>query len=456
MVKCLQASLERASARPRPRCAAVAGHVLGVALVVALGAQATKAWANTVVGSVSLLVGQAHAIGPDGNTRKLERGAALHAGDRIETPVGGHVHVQFIDGGRLSVRPMSRLTIEDYSTPQPNRPASGAIRFRLEAGVVRSITGQWGDAAKDRFRLNTPLAAIGVRGTDFAVRAEPDKTAAAVYTGAIVLAPMDSACAATFGPCLNGSERLLTESMKGQMLQLARNQSTPELVPAVDLLAQSTRAVPFGAVAAAPPSRAVARPLSSGIDGPVSEALAADTARKASNVPAPVVTQFQWGRNTNALAGDTLSRPSAELLAAGARPSVGIFSYTLFTTAAPMAPSAVLGGGDAVVSLRLANGYAGLVDIYGQSIETVAITGGSLNLDFARSLFSTKLQLLGAKLGPESLAAEGTVSRTGQFYSTNGNQLVAGAVTPDGKQAGYLFEKRVSPGVVRGITLWGR
>ena len=31
-----------------------------------------------------------------------------------------------------------------------------------------------------------------------------------------------------------------------------------------------------------------------------------------------------------------------------------------------------------------------------------------------------------------------------------------GAVTPDGKQAGYLFEKRVTPGVVRGITLWGR
>ncbi|MFM8637711.1 MAG: ATP-binding cassette domain-containing protein, partial [Betaproteobacteria bacterium] len=53
--------------------------------------------------------------------------------------------------------------------------------------VVRSITGQWGEAAKDRFRLNTPLAAIGVKGTDFAVRVEPDKTAAAVYTGAIVL-----------------------------------------------------------------------------------------------------------------------------------------------------------------------------------------------------------------------------------------------------------------------------
>jgi hypothetical protein len=440
----------------RPRLAAVAWPAFAAALVLLLGVHSPAARASSAVGSVSLLVGQAHAITSDGNARKLERGATLHVGDRIETPVSGHVHVQFVDGGRLSVRPMSRLTIEDYAAPQADRPGSGAIRFRLESGVVRSITGQWGEVAKDRFRLNTPLAAIGVKGTDFAVRVEPDKTAAAVYTGAIVMAPMDSGCAATFGPCLNGSERLLTEAMKGQMMELSRSQTTPELVPAVGLLAQSTRAVPLGVVAAASGTRPVARLLLGGLDDTVSEALAADTARKASNVPAPVVTQFQWGRNANSLAGDTLSRPSGALLAEGARPSVGIFSYTLFTTAAPLAPDAVLGAGESAVSLRLANGYAGLVDIYGQSIETVAITGGRLNLDFARLLFSTTLNLSGTRLGQESLVADGTVSRTGQFYSANGNQLVAGAVTPDGKQAGYLFEKRVTPGVLRGITLWGR
>ena len=38
---------------------------------------------------------------------------------------------------------------------------------------MRSITGQWGEAARDRFRLNTPIAAIGVRGTDFIVEQKP-------------------------------------------------------------------------------------------------------------------------------------------------------------------------------------------------------------------------------------------------------------------------------------------
>lgn len=409
------------------------------------------------VGSVSLLVGQAYAIAGDGASRTLDRGSSLHVGDRIETQAGGHVHVQFIDGGRLSVRPMSRLTIEDYSDPQGGRAGAGSIRFRLESGVVRSITGQWGESAKDRFRLNTPLAAIGVKGTDFAVRVDRDKTAAAVYTGAIVLAPMDSACAATVGPCINGSERLLTESMKGQMVELSRSQSTPELVPAVDLLAQSTRAVPLAAAApGAAGARAVIRAATAPVDASVSEALVADAARQAANVPPPVVNQLVWGRNANSLAGDNLSRPSADLLAQGARPTVGIFSYTLFTTAPPLPAGAVLGGGEAVVSLRLANSYAGLVDIYGQPLETVAVTGGLLSLDFARALFSTTLNLSGDKLGQDSLRASGSVSPTGLFYSADGTQLVAGTVSPDGKQAGYLFEKRVSPGLVRGITLWGR
>ncbi len=424
-------------------------------LVLFALAQPQRGHAEASVGVVSLLVGQAYAISADGQGRRLERGSPLRVGDRIETPAGAHVHVQFVDGARLSVRPMSRLVIEDYSAPQSDRANSGGIRFRLEAGVVRSITGQWGDVAKDRFRLNTPLAAIGVRGTDFAVRAEPDRTSAAVYTGAIVVAALDGACAATLGPCINGSERLLTEAMKGQMVQLSRSQSTPELVPAVDLLAHSARAVPFAA-AAAGSSRPASRSSSAPVDASVADALAATAARQAATAPGPVVNLFAWGRNANSLVGDNLSVPTSELLSSGARPTVGIFSYTLFTTAPALSPSAVLGAGQASASLRLASSYAGLVDIYGQPIETVAVTGGTLNLDFARLLFSTTLNLSGVKLGQDTIQSSGSISRSGLFYSAQSDQLVAGAVSPDGRQAGYLFEKRVEPGLLRGITLWGR
>ncbi|MFN5699925.1 MAG: hypothetical protein ACK47V_04740, partial [Betaproteobacteria bacterium] len=76
MVKCLQFSRQLAWARLCTSGAAFAGRLFAAALALFLGAQASLAWANTAVGSVSLLVGQAHAIGADGNARKLERGAA--------------------------------------------------------------------------------------------------------------------------------------------------------------------------------------------------------------------------------------------------------------------------------------------------------------------------------------------------------------------------------------------
>jgi hypothetical protein len=191
-----------------------------------------------VIGEVTLVIGASRLIGADGAIRDLQRGTGLREGDRIETQGGAQVHVRFVDGGLISVRPGSRLVIEQYSAPADSSGAAqGAIKFRLEEGVVRSITGAWGEAARHRFRLNTPVAAIGVKGTDFVVRSASETTAATVYTGAIVVAPLTAACAATVGPCVSGAERLLSADMKGQMLELHRSQAAPQLVPAVDLMA---------------------------------------------------------------------------------------------------------------------------------------------------------------------------------------------------------------------------
>jgi hypothetical protein len=42
------------------------------------------------------------------------------------------------------------------------------------------------------------------------------------------------------------------------------------------------------------------------------------------------------------------------------------------------------------------------------------------------------------------------------FVGVNATDRVAGALTRNGKEAGYLFSKDVSAGTFRGITLWGR
>jgi hypothetical protein len=61
-----------------------------------------------------------------------------------------------------------------------------------------------------------------------------------------------------------------------------------------------------------------------------------------------------------------------------------------------------------------------------------------------------------AATGDASIAVKGRVNDEGVFVGTNATDRVAGALTRDGKEAGYLFSKDVSAGTFRGVTLWGR
>ena len=187
-------------------------------------------------GQASFVIGVVTLKGPEGKEQEITKGAPVSVGDQLITQAGGHVHIQFIDGAKVSLRPSSRLTIEDYTQSQNGRDS--AIRFRLDEGVMRSMTGSWGETARERFRLNTPLAAIGIKGTDFIVKTDANRTLASVVTGAIILSPMDLQCRSSLGACNNGRAQILSETMNGQMLELKKGQLNPSLILAFDLLAK--------------------------------------------------------------------------------------------------------------------------------------------------------------------------------------------------------------------------
>jgi len=110
---------------------AKAAYLIAIAIIVAALFQVPLARAATPVGEVSLAIGTSRIIGERGN-ESVTRGMAVMAGDRIETDRGGHVHVRFVDGAYVSVRPGSRLTIESY-VYDPAKPLQNAVRFRLES-----------------------------------------------------------------------------------------------------------------------------------------------------------------------------------------------------------------------------------------------------------------------------------------------------------------------------------
>ncbi|MBK9237050.1 MAG: FecR domain-containing protein [Rhodoferax sp.] len=410
------------------------------------------------------VVGTARITSASGLVSTVNRGSPIHVGDRIETESGGHVHVRFVDGGRLSVRPSSRLQVENYSY-SAQQPALTAIKFKLDEGVVRSITGSWGEGARDKFRLNTPVAAIGVKGTDFVVRSDAEATAASVYTGAIVLAALSGGCQASLGPCQNGGEKLLSQDMKGQMLELGREQASPRLVPLVDLLALNTRRVTT--------ERSAKADKQVGVEVGRAEPSAADKTTGAEALPAggvvvsavqpsvkpelttgpvlpptppPIVNQLVWGRWAwaGAVEGDILSKSFESASQNGRQITVANSVYGLFRET-PANGAMELTTSEATASFRLANSSAQLVNKSGGS-ELATVDNGSLNLDFTRRTFTTQLAVSNATLGTSQVNAAGTVRNDGVFVGQSGNAHVAGALSLDAKEAGYLFEKNPGPG----------
>ena len=432
------------------------------------------------VGEASMIIGTVRVMSADGVARVLERGSPIKVGDKIETGEGGHVHIRFVDGGRLSVRPSSRLQVENYGRSS-DQPALMAIKFRLDEGVVRSITGSWGEAARDRFRLNTPVAAIGIKGTDFVVKTDINNTLASVHTGAIMLTPLASGCQTSLGPCQNGSEKLLTEDMKGQMLALGRLQVIPQIVPAVDLLAQRARPASADAIAKADPAlktegnrsdvnneRAVVNESRAvdvvAISKSTSAAQQVAVVVPVQPVPPPVVVlpaevkQLVWARLA-AIApdGDTISRSFADALQNGRQGTVGNIAYSLFRDV-PGAGPAILTSSDTSANFRLAGAAAQLVrtDRGVDFIEPVQVGGGTFSVDFAKSTFATQLSVSNARIGAESIVSNGVIKPNGILQSQGGNAFTSGALSLDGKEAGYFFSRAITAGQLSGITQWGR
>ena len=121
---------------------------------------AGSAWAE--IGSVTESSGTA-VIKRGKDTIQIAKGTLIEVNDKVETK-NGKVKIVFKDDTNVTVTESSSLVIDDFVYD----PKSGAGKLGLKAaaGTVRYVSGS---IAKDpkNVKINTPTAAIAVRGTDF-------------------------------------------------------------------------------------------------------------------------------------------------------------------------------------------------------------------------------------------------------------------------------------------------
>ncbi|MDD2700124.1 MAG: FecR family protein [Sideroxydans sp.] len=117
-----------------------------------------------IAGKVQFVYGNVQ-VTTAGATRLLKKGDRVAEGDTIATAVSSSAQIKMLDGGFVAIRPNTQMKFDKFVF---NGKQDGSERsfFSLLKGGFRAVTGLIGSRNKHNYRIKTPSATIGIRGTD--------------------------------------------------------------------------------------------------------------------------------------------------------------------------------------------------------------------------------------------------------------------------------------------------
>lgn len=415
-------------------------------------------------GKVIFAAGQAHIV-----DRPVVEGAAVQEGDLLQTGPDGFLYIKTLDNGLFILRPNTKARIVAYHI-DAKQPANTRIKLDLISGVARSKSGDAVKQARQNFRFNTPVAAIGVRGTDFTVFTDEDTSRVSVISGGVVVSGFAGGCRPEGnGPCEGAASRELSAAQRGQLLQIKRGSSAPQLMEggavAPDQPVAPGGAPLVGATTGGGASIGVVPQPS--LDIKKTESLEQANSQKPPPVvvppimPPPVVStpelpdrQILWGRwqpLKGQMATVSLKNQKAELVALNG-------NFALLRTAGKdfVAPER----GEVGFALKGSEAY--VYSDYGASrlVAPAQISNGKLNVNFGTRTFLTSFDLA-SKSEVFKFQSQGNVSADGRLYGDAANSRTGyldlqGLLSADkGGSAAYIFNGRIdSIRTVNGVTYW--
>lgn len=395
--------------------------------------------------------------------RPAKLGAMVQEGDLLTTQQDGYLYLETPDKGFFILRPNSTGQIVTYQI-DPVTPSNTRIKLALTSGVARHISGTAVQSARHNFRFNTPVAAVGVRGTDFTIAANEDTTRITVLSGGVIVSPISATCTlGGFGPCEGMASRELFSNKVGQMLQIARG-LTPRLIIDPEQT-PDTLAPPRADEANIVPSKAKPDPTNNPTSllkatAPLVE-LSLDpikttlTSQITGTADIPATPQFIWGRWQAVLdktieVDQAVHQATHQLLATNAY-------YALMRSRgedwqAPITSS---------LGFALNQSQAMITNQVTRQASPANIENAQLTLDFGKSSFFTKFDLT-TSTERYTLQNKGEIASDGRLYGgyafmAPNNMDVRGALATDNTSAAYLFQARLdAQRIATGATLWGK
>jgi len=122
-----------------------------------------QAAAQDAIGTISRIQGEASGT-RNGATRALGLNAAVFRNETVATAETARLEVTFTDNTRLTLGERAKLTLDTYVFD--SAAGQGAIKFGL-IGTFRFVSGQVSKLASADVSVTTPVAIVGIRGTEF-------------------------------------------------------------------------------------------------------------------------------------------------------------------------------------------------------------------------------------------------------------------------------------------------
>jgi len=172
-------------------------------------------------GEIALVTGSVTVAGEP--RVSLRAGDKIREGQTITVGANSYASLKFVDGGRVLLRPNTEFAVESYRYVPPAVTTSGSAPevssvqgtafFRLVRGGFRAISGLIGKSERQAYKVTTPVATIGIRGTDYEAelceaecptQAAPQAALGTMVAAGVQLAQSDTPADAPAAPVAGG------------------------------------------------------------------------------------------------------------------------------------------------------------------------------------------------------------------------------------------------------------
>ncbi len=128
------------------------------------------AWGQEAIGYVKSVTGDA-TVTDGGKAVKAVAGTPIKLNSVLKTGAKGAMGVTFKDNSVMSFGPDTEVTVDEYLYA----PAKGELKFgaKMAKGTLNVVSGSIAKLKPDAVSLKTPTGSIGVRGTNYAIKIEP-------------------------------------------------------------------------------------------------------------------------------------------------------------------------------------------------------------------------------------------------------------------------------------------